>query len=132
MNLTPRQLQIVNFIYKYRRKNGLAPTLAEIGAEMKVSRVTVHEHLAQLELKGALEKEPYLARSTRLTRRMTRELEKTLSEQSRYVGLEELRGWQHTRAGWNNTEQLDPRPHNRRNAARVVAHGCEIVPYYLH
>jgi len=88
VNLTTRQHQIVKYIWKYRKRNGLAPTLAEIAAELGISKVTVHEHIAQLEQKGALEKEPFLSRSTRLTRRMVRELEKTAEEQSRYVGLE--------------------------------------------
>jgi repressor LexA len=89
MNLTARQHQIVKYIWKYRKRNGLAPTLAEIAAELGISKVTVHEHISQLEKKGALEKEPFLSRSTRLTRKMLRELEKTAQEQSRYVGLEE-------------------------------------------
>lgn len=89
MNLTTRQHQIVKFIYRYRKRNGLAPTLAEIANELGISKVTVHEHISQLERKGALEKEPFLSRSTKLTRRMIRELEKTLAEQSRYVGMDE-------------------------------------------
>lgn len=89
MNLTARQHEIIKFIWKYRKRRGLAPTLAEIASELGISKVTVHEHIAQLEKKGALEKEPFLSRSTRLTRRMLRELEKTLEEQSRYVGLED-------------------------------------------
>lgn len=89
MNLTARQHEIIKFIYKYRKRNGLAPTLAEIASTLGISKVTVHEHVAQLEKKGALEKEPFLSRSTKLTRKMTRELERTLVEQSRYVGVEE-------------------------------------------
>lgn len=89
MNLTARQHEIIKFIWKYRKRRGLAPTLAEIASELGISKVTVHEHIAQLEKKGALEKEPFLSRSTRLTRRMLRELEKTLEEQSRYVGVED-------------------------------------------
>lgn len=89
MNLTARQHQIVKYIYRYRKRNGLAPTLAEIAAELGISKVTVHEHVSQLEKKGALEKEPFLSRSTRLTRKMQRELERTLREQSRYVGIDE-------------------------------------------
>lgn len=89
MNLTARQNQIVKYIYRYRKRNGMAPTLAEIAAELGISKVTVHEHISQLEKKGALEKEPYLSRSTKLTRRMIRMLEKTFVEQSRYVGYEE-------------------------------------------
>ena len=89
MNLTARQHQIVKYIHRYRKRNGLAPTLAEIAVELGISKVTVHEHIAQLEKKGALEKEPFMSRSTRLTRKMVRELERTLVEQSRYVGLDE-------------------------------------------
>ncbi|MDC3379107.1 transcriptional repressor LexA [Planctomycetota bacterium] len=88
MNLTARQHQIVTYIWKYRKRNGLAPTLAEIATELGISKVTVHEHIAQLERKGALDKEPFLSRSTRLTRRMLRELERTAVEQSRYVGVD--------------------------------------------
>ncbi|MCW8137425.1 MAG: transcriptional repressor LexA [Planctomycetota bacterium] len=89
MNLTARQHEIIKFIWKYRKRRGLAPTLAEIASELGISKVTVHEHIAQLEKKGALEKEPFLSRSTRLTRRMLRELERTVEEQSRYVGVED-------------------------------------------
>ncbi|MEZ6189500.1 MAG: transcriptional repressor LexA [Planctomycetota bacterium] len=88
MNLTQRQHQIVKYIWKYRKSKGLAPTLAEIAGHLGISKVTVHEHISQLEGKGALEKEPFLSRSTRLTRRMLRELEKTAEEASRYVGIE--------------------------------------------
>jgi repressor LexA len=89
VNLTARQHEIIKYIWKYRKRRGLAPTLAEIANELGISKVTVHEHIAQLEKKGALEKEPFLSRSTRLTRRMLRELEKTLEEQSRFVGVED-------------------------------------------
>jgi repressor LexA len=89
VNLTARQHQIVKYIWKYRKRNGLAPTLAEIAKELSISKVTVHEHIAQLEKKGALEKERFLSRSTRLTRKMIRELEKTALERSRYVGIDE-------------------------------------------
>lgn len=92
MNLTARQHEIIKYIWKYRKRRGLAPTLAEIASELGISKVTVHEHIAQLEKKGALEKEPFLSRSTRLTRRMLRELERTLEEQSRYVGVEDGSG----------------------------------------
>lgn len=89
MNLTARQHEIIKYIWKYRKRRGLAPTLAEIASELNISKVTVHEHIAQLEKKGALEKEPFLSRSTRLTRRMLRELEKTVEEQSRFIGVDD-------------------------------------------
>lgn len=88
MNLTARQHEIVTYIWKYRKGKGLAPTLAEIAGHLGISKVTVHEHISQLETKGALEKEPFLSRSTKLTRRMLRDLERTAEEQSRYVGLD--------------------------------------------
>jgi repressor LexA len=90
MNLTARQHEIIIYIWRYRKRLGLAPTLAEIASELGISKVTVHEHIAQLERKGALEKEPFLSRSTRLTRRMLREIERTVAEQSRYVGVDDL------------------------------------------
>lgn len=90
MNLTARQHEIILYIWRYRKRLGLAPTLAEIASELGISKVTVHEHIAQLERKGALEKEPFLSRSTRLTRRMLREIERTVAEQSRYVGVDDL------------------------------------------
>jgi repressor LexA len=89
VNLTARQHEIIKYIWKYRKRRGLAPTLAEIASELNISKVTVHEHIAQLEKKGALEKEPFLSRSTRLTRRMLRELEKTVEEQSRFIGVDD-------------------------------------------
>ena len=88
LTLTARQYEIIKFIHRYRRRHSLAPTLAEIADELGISKVTVHEHIAQLEQKGALEKVPFISRSTRLTRRMLRELEKNTEEQSRFVGLE--------------------------------------------
>lgn len=110
MNLTARQHQIVKYIWRYRKRRGLAPTLAEIAVELGISKVTVHEHIAQLEKKGALEKEPFLSRSTRLTRRMIRELEKTLVEQSRYVGLDEP------------DQSSDEEPANSRNGEAEPSH----------
>ena len=89
MNLTARQYEIVKFIWQYRKRNTLAPTLAEIAQELGISKVTVHEHISQLEKKGALEKERFLSRSTKLTRRMQRELERAAAERSRYVGLDD-------------------------------------------
>jgi repressor LexA len=89
VNLTARQHEIIKYIWKYRKRRGLAPTLAEIASELNISKVTVHEHIAQLEKKGALEKEPFLSRSTRLTRRMLRELERTVEEQSRFIGVDD-------------------------------------------
>ncbi|MFC1707236.1 transcriptional repressor LexA [Planctomycetota bacterium] len=63
MNLTPKQLEIVRFIVAYRERKGLAPTLEEIARELGVSKITVYEHVAQLERKGAVTKQKYQSRS---------------------------------------------------------------------
>ncbi len=63
MNLTPKQLEIVQFIVDYRERKGLAPTLEEIASELGVSKITVYEHVTQLAKKGAIAKEKYRSRS---------------------------------------------------------------------
>jgi repressor LexA len=63
MNYTPKQLQIMNFIREYRRKNHTSPTLEEIGNSLGVHRVTVHQHVAALVKKGAIRKLPQRSRS---------------------------------------------------------------------
>jgi repressor LexA len=63
MNLTPKQLEIVQFVVDYRERKGLAPTLEEIARELGVSKITIYEHVAQLEKKGAITKQKYQSRS---------------------------------------------------------------------
>ncbi len=63
MNYTPKQLQIMNFIREYRKKNHTSPTLEEIGHSLGVHRVTVHQHVAALVKKGAIRKLPQRSRS---------------------------------------------------------------------
>jgi repressor LexA len=63
MNYTPKQLQIMNFIRDYRKKNHTSPTLEEIGTSLGVHRVTVHQHVAALVKKGAIRKLPQRSRS---------------------------------------------------------------------
>lgn len=63
--LTEKQLEILRFIRSYRQRNALAPTLEEIAKHFGVSKITVHEHLKHLELKGAI----------RRTRRKSRAIE---------------------------------------------------------
>ncbi len=74
MNLTPKQLEIVQFIVEYRERRGLAPTLAEIAGELGVSKITVYEHVAQLEKKGALTKQKYQSRSLTVNPQLAAEL----------------------------------------------------------
>lgn len=75
LNLTAKQYEIIRLIWQYRKLHGIAPTLAELAAELNVSKITVHEHISLLEKKKALTKEKYQSRSLRLTKRMERQLE---------------------------------------------------------
>lgn len=88
MNLTPKQLEIVQFIVDYRERKGLAPTLEEIAQELGVSKITVYEHVAQLEKKGALTKQKYQSRSLVVSPQLVAELgarRGRAGEEQRYV-----------------------------------------------
>lgn len=74
MNLTPKQLEIVQFIVDYRERKGLAPTLEEIARELGVSKITIYEHVAQLEKKGAITKQKYQSRSLTVAPQLIAEL----------------------------------------------------------
>ncbi len=63
MNLTPKQLRIVQMIRECRLANGYSPTMQELADEIGVSKVTVFEHVEALIKKGALVREPNKARS---------------------------------------------------------------------
>ena len=63
MNLTPRQLQIFEFIRDFRTTNGFSPTMQEIADAVGVSKVTIFEHVEALVKKGALTRDRNLARS---------------------------------------------------------------------
>ncbi|MBL1218757.1 MAG: transcriptional repressor LexA [Planctomycetes bacterium] len=63
MNLTPKQLRILQIVRDWRTRFGYSPTLQEIADEVQVSKVTVFEHVEALIKKGALERDPNKARS---------------------------------------------------------------------
>ena len=63
MNLTPKQLKILQLIRDYRFAHGYSPTMQELADELGVSKVTVFEHVEALINKGALRREPNKARS---------------------------------------------------------------------
>ena len=60
---TDKQLAIIEFIQRFRRMRGKSPTLGEMAEHFRVSKVTVHDHLRQLEAKGAVRKAPHRARA---------------------------------------------------------------------
>jgi repressor LexA len=61
--LTERQVAVLRFFRDYRRAKGIAPTLDEAASALGVNRITVHEHLRQLESKGAIVREPGRSRA---------------------------------------------------------------------
>ena len=63
MFYTDRQVAIMEFLQRYRRMAGKSPTLGEIAEQFGVSKVTVHDHIRQLESKGAVRKAPHRARA---------------------------------------------------------------------
>lgn len=67
MNYTPKQLEILRLIRKSQKERGYSPTYAEIAKVMDVSPVTIFEHIAALEKKGAIKRRKYEARSLEIT-----------------------------------------------------------------
>lgn len=63
MNLTPKQLRVLQLIRRSRKNRGFSPTMQELADALGVSRVTVFEHVEALIAKGALNRDPNKARS---------------------------------------------------------------------
>jgi repressor LexA len=63
MNLTPKQLRILQLIRDHRITRGYSPTMQELADELGISKVTVFEHVEALIKKGALVREANKARS---------------------------------------------------------------------
>ena len=57
MYFTEKQLRIMEFIQQFRDERGISPTLEEIASNFGVTKITVYEHINQLERKGALKRE---------------------------------------------------------------------------
>ncbi len=64
---TPRQLEILRLIRDWRRQHGFSPTMQEIGDRLRLSKVTVFEHVEALAAKGLLTRGPrHKARSLQI------------------------------------------------------------------
>ena len=66
MNLTPKQLRIVEFIREFCETHAYSPTLQEIAQAFNVSKITVLQHLRALQKRGAIRRTRYQARSIEL------------------------------------------------------------------
>ena len=63
MYFTEKQLRIMEFIQQFRADRGISPTLEEIAKHFGVTKITIYEHINQLERKGAIKREKFRARS---------------------------------------------------------------------
>jgi repressor LexA len=63
MNFTPKQYQILKAIHQYKNEHGYAPTYVELARAMKVTTITIYEHLGALERKNAIRRRRHEARS---------------------------------------------------------------------
>jgi repressor LexA len=67
MDLTKRQQEIFDFIKQYTDANGYPPTVRDIGAAVGLaSSSTVHAHLANLEKRGLIRRDPTKPRALEL------------------------------------------------------------------
>jgi repressor LexA len=67
IQLTPRQLQLLQMIAHFQENRYYSPTLAEMASELNISRSTVFEHLAELRRKGLLSGYQNKARSLKVS-----------------------------------------------------------------
>ncbi|HCO94952.1 MAG TPA: repressor LexA [Phycisphaerales bacterium] len=67
IQLTPRQLQLLQMVARFQQNRCYSPTLSEMASELNISRSTVFEHLAELRRKGLLSGYPNKARSLKVS-----------------------------------------------------------------
>lgn len=67
MNSTPRQLEALRLIYECQQVKGYSPTYKEMAQNMKVSTITIFEHMEALERKGLIRRRRHEARSVEIT-----------------------------------------------------------------
>jgi repressor LexA len=67
LNLTPRQLDVLVAIRNYRHMRGMSPTMQELADQLGTSKVTIFEHIAALERKGAVRRNHHQSRSLEIT-----------------------------------------------------------------
>jgi repressor LexA len=66
-NISPRQKEIIKFIYNFNEDHGYPPTVREIGEGVHLSSSsTVHAHLKSLENRGIIQRDAVLTRAIRL------------------------------------------------------------------
>ena len=76
MNLTPKQLEVIELIRQCQNDHGYSPTMQELAEQIGVSKVTVFERIEALIRKGALTREANRARSLSIAESITERYEK--------------------------------------------------------
>jgi repressor LexA len=69
--LTRKQYRILTLIRDFQHKHGFSPTMQELAETVSVTKVTIFEHVTQLEKKGLLRRSRHRARSLELTGRVS-------------------------------------------------------------
>jgi len=85
IQLTPRQLQLLQMIAHFQQNRCYSPTLSEMASELNISRSTIFEHLTELRRKGLLSGFQNKARSLKVSSQ-GQELLSELSGQSAFSG----------------------------------------------
>src|SRR4030042_5172320 len=67
IQLTPRQLQLLQMVARFQENRCYSPTLAEMASELNISRSTIFEHLTELRRKGLLSGYQNKARSLKVS-----------------------------------------------------------------
>ena len=91
IQLTPRQLQLLQMIDSFQQNRCYSPTLSEMASQLNISRSTVFEHLAELRRKGLLSGYQNKARSLKVSSQ-GQELLSELSGQSSPTYTSEIEG----------------------------------------
>jgi repressor LexA len=71
-NLTPKQKEILDFIFSFLEKEGYSPSLEEIAKHFRKSIPTIHQHIQVLKTKGFLQKEDNISRGISFKNSKTR------------------------------------------------------------
>lgn len=64
--LTPRQLEVFNFIGFFTGENGFPPTMKEIADSFGFTAPAAYDKLRALERKGYIERKPQVSRSIKI------------------------------------------------------------------
>lgn len=66
MELTDRQVEVLDFISGFIASSGYSPSIAEIAGHMKINPNAAQQHVERLEKKGRISKQPGISRSIRV------------------------------------------------------------------